>query len=70
MRKFTEEVKPSRAVFVKWPLGHPFGEPFKVRQHNAVIRKAFEALKTIKKPGTIIDLPFRWRRDEDWEDKN
>lgn len=67
MRKFTEEIKPSRAIFLKWPLGHPLGEPFKINQHNAVLKKAFEALKTIKEQGTIIDVPFRWKRDEDWE---
>lgn len=67
MRKFTEEIKPSRAIFLKWPLGHPLGEPFKDKQHNAVLREAFNALKTIKEPGTIIDVPFRWKRDEDWK---
>lgn len=67
MRKFTEEIKPSRAIFLKWSLGHPLGEPFKDKQHNAVLKKAFEALKTIKEPGTIIDIPFRLERDEDWE---
>ena len=66
MRKFTEETKASRAVFVKWPLGHPLGEPFKKDQHMAVLSAALEALETIEKPGTIIDLPYRWRRPEDW----
>ncbi len=67
MRRFTEETRASRAVFVRWPLGHPLGEPFKVAQHRAVLEAAFKALETIKEPGTIIDLPFRWRRPEDWQ---
>ncbi|MBI5681610.1 MAG: hypothetical protein HZC45_00290 [Deltaproteobacteria bacterium] len=67
IRKFTEEVKPSRAIFLKWPLGHPLGEPFKPEQHNAVLKKAFEALKTVKTPGSIIDIPFKWKRVEDRE---
>ncbi len=58
---------PSRAVFLRWPLGHPLGEPHKIGQQNAVLKKALDALKTIEKPGTIIDIPFRWRRDKDWE---
>jgi len=68
MRKFTEETKASRAVFVKWPLGHPMGEPFKPKQQRAVLVAALDALETIKEPGTIIDLPYRWRRPEDWGD--
>ncbi len=67
MRKFTEDVKSPRAVFVKWPLGHPLGEPFKVATQMAVLKSALRALGTIKVPGTIIDLPYRWKRYEDLE---
>ncbi len=67
VRKFTEEIRPSRAVFLKWPLGHPLGEPFNIRQQTTVLKKALEALADIKEHGAIIDLPFRWRRYEDLE---
>ena len=65
VRKFTEEVGVPRAVFVKWPMGHPLGEPGRVKQQMTVLRSAFKALTIIKEPGTIIDLPYRWRRYED-----
>ena len=65
VRKFTEDVKAPRAVFVKWPMGHPLGEPFVIDTQTAVLSAAFRALKEIKEPGTIIDLPFRWKRRED-----
>lgn len=65
VRKFTEEAGAPRAVFVKWPMGHPLGEPGRVAQQMAVLRAAFKALSSIKEPGTIIDLPYRWRRYED-----
>jgi len=64
VRKFTEEIRPPRAVFLKWPIGHPLGEPFKVKQHMTVLKRAFDALRDIKEPGTIIDLPYRWRRED------
>lgn len=67
VRKFTEEIKPPRAVFLKWPLGHPLGEPHNVKQQMIVLKKTFEALMSIKEPGTIIDLNYRWRRYEDME---
>ncbi len=62
VRRFTEEVKAPRSVFLKWPMGHPLGEPFRADVQTAVIREAFKALKEIKEPGTIIDLPYKWKR--------
>ncbi|MCP4402769.1 MAG: hypothetical protein GY801_36385 [bacterium] len=63
VRKFSEQVKPPRTIFLKWPFGHPLGEPFHVAQQRTVLRKAFEALESIQEPGTILDIPFRWRRE-------
>ncbi|MBF0169771.1 MAG: hypothetical protein HQK87_01555 [Nitrospinae bacterium] len=61
-RKFTEQIRPSRAVFLKWPYGHPLGEPGAVRQQRAVMEQAFRLLETATEPGIIVDLPFAWRR--------
>ena len=63
VRAYTEKVKPPRTVFLPWPFGHPLGEPFNAAQQAAVLERAFDALYTITQPGTIIDLPFRWRRE-------
>ncbi len=54
-----------RAVFVKWPMGHVLGEAGNVRQQRVVLGRALSALIEIKEAGTIIDLPYRWRRYED-----
>ena len=64
VRKFTEKVKPPRSLFLRWPFGHPLGEPGNVPQQRAVLFKAFEALETIQEPGTIVDAGFRWRREK------
>ena len=63
-RKYTAEVKAPRAVFLRWPMGHPLGEPFHVKQQATVLKRALKALEEIETPGTIIDLPYRWRRHE------
>ncbi len=63
VRSYSEKVKPPRTVHLRWPFGHPLGEPGNVPQQRAVLAKAFEALTSITEPGTIIDLPFRWRRE-------
>ena len=64
VRSYSEKVKPPRTVHVRWPFGHPLGEPGHVAQQRAVIARAFEALYAITEPGEIVDLPFRWRREK------
>lgn len=63
VRQYTEQVRPPRSVFLRWPFGHPLGEPFHIRQQRAVLLRTFEALYTISRPGEIVDLPLRWRRE-------
>ena len=64
VREYTEQVKPPRTVFLRWPFGHPFGEPNKKNQQRTVLKELFRAVETIDTPGTIVDLPFRWRRQK------
>ncbi|WP_020675204.1 hypothetical protein [Geopsychrobacter electrodiphilus] len=63
VRDYSEKVKPPRTVFLRWPFGHPLGEPGNVPQQRAVVLESLRALYQIKVPGTILDLPFRWRRE-------
>jgi len=63
VREYSEKVQPPRTVFLRWPFGHPLGEPGKPEQQRAVVLEALRALYQIRQPGTIIDLPFRWRRE-------
>lgn len=46
-------------------MGHALGEPGFKKQQAIVLKKALEALTAIKTPGTIVNLPYRWRRHED-----
>lgn len=61
-RGYTKNARPPRSVFLRWPLGHPLGEPFNRDQQRAVLAEALKALYAIDAPGEIIDLPFKWRR--------
>ena len=65
VREYTEQVKAPRSVFLKWPFGHPLGEPGRIDQQRRVLEDAFKALVEITEPGTIVDLPYKWKR---WED--
>ena len=61
-KEITRRVKPPRALFVRYPFGHPMGEAFAVRQQRAVLLAALEALETITEPGTIVEPGWAWRR--------
>ena len=65
VRRFSENVRPPRTVFLPWPFGHPLGEPFNIIQQKTVLRAALNAIMTIKTPGKIIDLPYRWKGDQE-----
>jgi len=62
VRDYTEKVKPPRTIFLRWPFGHPLGEAGNREQQAAVLGRAFAALEEIDRPGTIIDVDWKWRR--------
>lgn len=64
VREYTEKVKPPRTVFVKWPFGHPLGEPDNAAQQKTVMLLALQMLCDAKEPGEIRDLALRWRREK------
>lgn len=68
-RELTETTRPPRALYLRWPYGHPLGEPFNVAQQRWVLNDALRALEEIRTPGTIIDLPYRWRRPGPWAEQ-
>ncbi len=63
LREYTEKVRPPRAIHLRWPFGHPFGEPGSINQQAAVLHKALEVLRTADAPGTIVDVRWRWRQE-------
>ena len=57
-------IKPPRAVLVKFARGSMFGEPGNVKRHKKIILDALEALKTMSEPGSIKELPYKWKRPD------
>lgn len=60
-REITAKVKPPRAIFLRWPFGHPLGRPGAREQHLSVMRAALELLEEAQEPGVIRDLRIPWR---------
>jgi len=61
-KEVTRKVKPPRALFLRYPFGHPLGEPFAVAQQRTILLDALTGLATIREPGTILEPGYRWRR--------
>jgi D-proline reductase (dithiol) PrdB len=55
-------IKPPRALRVKFGRGSMFGEPGNVERQRRIVLDTLEALKTMDVPGTILELPYQWRR--------
>jgi hypothetical protein len=57
-------IKPPRAMLVKFARGSMFGEPGNVKRQRRIILDGLEALQTMTDPGTIQELPYRWKRPD------
>jgi hypothetical protein len=67
----TQSVKPPRAVFVNFPLGHQTGRPNDPAIQRSIVREAMRAFETISRPGEIVQLPFVWDpNDRSWEERD
>ena len=58
----TAAVGAPRAVTLRYPAGNQVGEAGKPIQQRAILSWVLQAAADIKSPGTILELPYRWRR--------
>jgi hypothetical protein len=67
----TRSVKPPRAVFVNFPLGHQTGKPNDPDLQRRIVTDAMRAFATIDAPGAIVELPYVWdANDRSWEERD
>ncbi|MGD8765453.1 MAG: hypothetical protein PVG87_24310 [Desulfobacteraceae bacterium] len=57
-------IKPPRVMLVKFARGSMFGEPGNVKRQRRIILDALKALQTMTEPGTIQELPYRWKQPD------
>jgi D-proline reductase (dithiol) PrdB len=62
LKEATQQVRPPRSVFLRYPFGHPLGEAFNIGQQRTILLDALRALETIMEPGTILEPGYAWRR--------
>ena len=58
----TAAVGVPRAVTLKYPAGNQVGEAGKPFQQRTILRWVLQAAAAVDSPGTILELPYRWRR--------
>ena len=58
----TATVGVPRGIFLRFPAGNQVGEAGKPVQQRAILTAALESAYDIESPGTVLELPFRWRR--------
>lgn len=63
-REVSQKVGAPRTLYLRYPYGAPLGEPGNDDQHRAILKEMLDSLYSIETPGTIIDLPYRWRQDK------
>jgi hypothetical protein len=56
--EITRKVRPPRAIYPGFPLGHPLGYPGQIFRHLKILRLLLKYLEKIASPGTIIELDW------------
>jgi D-proline reductase (dithiol) PrdB len=64
VREITDQVKPSRALFVEYPFGHTFGDVRDQVLQRQILMDMLRSAVEVAQPGTIHTLPYRWAKDD------
>jgi hypothetical protein len=66
----TEKMGVPRGVAVEFPFGMIWGRPGDRLMERDIMQHMLDAVETIEKPGTIIELPYTWPEEDfrkrDW----
>ena len=63
----TQSVKPPRAVFVDFPLGHTSGKPLAERAQDSLLERTLAAFEAINTAGEIRIFDDCWGADDSWK---
>jgi len=55
-KEITQKLRPPRAVFPGFPLGHPIGFPGRPTQHLRMLRLLLNCIETIDSAGALITV--------------
>ena len=52
-----------RFLYLHWPFGHALGQPGNIAQQRTVLHDMLSMAMSAPRPGLVVDLPYRWRRE-------
>jgi D-proline reductase (dithiol) PrdB len=64
VKEMTQLVKPSKALYVQHPFGLTLGDVGDATTHSNLFRDCLKYAEQEHAPGTIIDLPYVWSKDD------
>ncbi len=64
VKEMTQLVKPSKALYVQHPFGLTLGAVGDATTHSNILRDCLIQAEQKHAPGTIIDLPYIWDKDD------
>ena len=72
VREVAVAARSPRFLYLHWPFGHALGEPGNVAQQRTVLHDMLSMAVSAPRPGLVVDLPYRWRRETyapvvDWQ---
>jgi hypothetical protein len=62
-REISRKVRPPRAIYPGFPIGHPLGYPGQIFRHLQILRLLLKYLEKIESPGTIVELDLAGHND-------
>jgi D-proline reductase (dithiol) PrdB len=61
VKEIAQQVRVPRSVFIHFPFGRTLGRAGDVALQESIIADMAKALRTLDRPGKILDLPYRWQ---------
>lgn len=63
-KQVADALQPPRVAYVRYPFGQPLGVPGNADQQRVIVEDSLSVLLRATAPGTLEELPYRWRRED------
>lgn len=61
VKEIAQQVRIPRGAFIHFPFGRTLGRAGDVAGQEAIVADLAKLLRTLDRPGKIVDLPYRWQ---------
>lgn len=60
LKEVARQIRLPRAVFINFPFGRTLGPAHQTPLQMSILTDVTRALRTLDRPGKIVDLPYKW----------